>query len=810
MRLTVGLDVELGPDGAMQGSIGSAAMGPAGLLQVLETHLGLTAPRLSATQRAGQLLVGLARTPGWWSRSFEVDPWGTAQRLLQDLDALTVEGWTGQPVSPRWDALWAVTRDVAPGIGERWTAVSRALYGRRQAWLSVRLVDPQTQWPGATRRVFAALRGAGATIELHEPTPTRATGDLGRARETTPFEPTADGSLQLIRAPGPLEGADDIAAWLRTQPEGSVAIVSADTTLDAALLRHGLPGAGVPADAQALGLLGAALQLEAAVPDPARVLELLLTRPSPIPAPLGHRLARALRESPAVGSPAWVEGLQRWTNPAEGDPPSEQALRRVERLLAPGTSRFGEDWSVPGLRARTNTLQRWARGHAEGTDDPAVEAGLRAVGLQCERFVAMLDALGQPTTSLPTLERLVAFATAEGRSTLRTEAQAGLRFCRRPGGLIEPVPTVVWWNFTRESAPTPRPLGLTNTERGALASAGVEVRSAAARAEALARRWWRPLQMASQRVLLVAPRSSTPGEPLHPHPLWSELVARMPGDRRQRLVDPLERRQPGALPSVPAAALQQAEGRPRLHVVPGSVPRRTLESPSSMATLVGCPLRWTVQYAGKVPGRAQFSMRVRPLEMGTLAHEVLAHVLPRATDPERAHRLALEAFDAIGPRRVAALFQPALATECGALRASIAASARALVLWMSSRDLAVESVEDERTRDHEGQPIRGRLDLVVSGPGGRVVLDHKLGGRTKRADELATGAAVQLATYAFVAERDGKPPHVGYFIVRDQRLLGIAGGPYPDHDAVEGPPPRAGLASVHRCNPRTHDRTRRR
>jgi len=168
---------------------------------------------------------------------------------------------------------------------------------------------------------------------------------------------------------------------------------------------------------------------------------------------------------------------------------------------------------------------------------------------------------------------------------------------------------------------------------------------------------------------------------------------------------------------------------------------------------------------------------------------VLARVLPNTADPERAHRLALEAFDAIGPRRVAALFQPALSTECAELRASIAASARALVLWMSSHDLAVESVETEQTRDHEGQPIRGRLDLVVSGPGGRVVLDHKLGRRTKLAASLAGGVAVQLATYAFVAERDGKPPHVGYFIVRDQRLLGIAGGPYPDHDAIEGPPP---------------------
>ena len=419
----------------MQASIGSAAMGPTGLLQVLETHLGLSAPHPSPTQRTGQLLPKLARTPGWWSHSFNVDPWGSARRLLADLDALTLEGWRGEPVSSRWDALWTVTRDVAPGQGERWAAVAEALEGKTHAWLDLRLVDPEPLWPGAVRRAFAALRQAGARVRVDPLIPARAHGDLGQTRDReSPFEPTCDGSLQLLHAPGPLEGADDLAAWLRTQPEGSVVVVSPDATLDAALRRHGLPGAGVPTDAEALGLLGAALQFAAAIPDPARALDLLLTRPSPIPAPLGHALAGALRDAPAVGSPAWRGALERWSSPGEVSTLDEKTLTRVERLLSPGDAAPAEDVPVAELRARTNALQRWARSYAAATSTPGTAAALQAVAQQCECLVALLDARTAHTASLATVDRLVEIATDDARAGLRTSPQAGLRFCRHTGG----------------------------------------------------------------------------------------------------------------------------------------------------------------------------------------------------------------------------------------------------------------------------------------------------------------------------------------------------------------------------------------
>ena len=78
------------------------------------------------------------------------------------------------------------------------------------AWL-LDLVDPQQEWPGAIRRVFAALEANGVTINETLPSTAPATGDLAAARGDN-FLAQADGSVQLIRAQGSATAAEDVAA----------------------------------------------------------------------------------------------------------------------------------------------------------------------------------------------------------------------------------------------------------------------------------------------------------------------------------------------------------------------------------------------------------------------------------------------------------------------------------------------------------------------------------------------------------------------------------------------------------------------
>lgn len=90
-----------GPLGHSDHAFGKAWVGPMGLIDLLETRLGLGGRFEDPLQRACQLAVRLRGQSGYWLRSFEVDPLGTCRRLLSDRDQLRLWGWTGQPISAR-------------------------------------------------------------------------------------------------------------------------------------------------------------------------------------------------------------------------------------------------------------------------------------------------------------------------------------------------------------------------------------------------------------------------------------------------------------------------------------------------------------------------------------------------------------------------------------------------------------------------------------------------------------------------------------------------------------------------------------
>jgi len=98
---------------------GESWCGPLGLLGRLETELGLGGRAVSATERALALTTRLGGCEGWWSRSFEADPVGTAKRLLGDRDTLALWGWRGEPVSERLAALWRATEGALAGVPDR-------------------------------------------------------------------------------------------------------------------------------------------------------------------------------------------------------------------------------------------------------------------------------------------------------------------------------------------------------------------------------------------------------------------------------------------------------------------------------------------------------------------------------------------------------------------------------------------------------------------------------------------------------------------------------------------------------------------
>lgn len=150
-------------------SLDTDVVGPAGLIRLLETKLGLAGPEVSPALRIAQYLARLRAVDDgqrFFSRSLAADGWSVARMVLGWRDSLVEAGWTGAVHGGgAWrDTLAEVERapgTLAPGQGERLRAVIAALASQRRPPLSeLRLATPEELLPDVWRRLLRQLSGS--------------------------------------------------------------------------------------------------------------------------------------------------------------------------------------------------------------------------------------------------------------------------------------------------------------------------------------------------------------------------------------------------------------------------------------------------------------------------------------------------------------------------------------------------------------------------------------------------------------------------------------------------------------------------
>jgi hypothetical protein len=784
-----------GPLSGRDATAGEAWVGETGLLGLLETALGLAGPPVPSSRRVAALVPAVRGSEGFWSTSASIDPLAVARRLLAWRDILFVQGWRGEevPGAPRLAALAAVTRDALPGPVDRLLAVESALAVRSAEVAELRLLAEAASFPPAWRRLFDALARQGTRIEWMPLVTSPASGDLAAARQPG-FVPTGDGSLQLVRPAGPLEAAEALAAWLAAQEslDGTV-VISPEPVLDAALRRHGLPTTGAAAtvaDDALLPVVPLTLALGLDPADPQQALDLLLLPVGPVPKSVAGALAEALHDEPAVGSPKWTAALERALERIEDEKRRKTLSERLEQLFRPGAVR--ENYRVEEARRRLALLERWLRGRIERDDDPAPFE--RALSF-CLDTADVLDRSGLTEMTEAQLGRVVAEASTVLSASAPFPREAGLGVVGLPGGIAGPARRIVWWNFQRTDSSGSGSFPATPAERAALAAVGIEIEAPGVESVRRALRWRRPLLLAGESLVLVAPHRDAAGDELHPHSLWDEITAsQAPGGRP----DLLERPAPFG-PRTPACSVRSLRPlpEPRVDWNGPVVPPREVESPSSLEKLLGCSLLHALTYAGGLwPGRSG-TLPDGALLLGSVCHSVLERVLARTGfTPDEAAEEAERLFDSTGPFLGASLFLPGAERDRAGARRAVRDAARHLV-GLAAR-LGVSKVEVERALEAPwpGGTVRGRADLVFTSPSAIVDLKWSKG---IRRDLLRNGGALQLAAYArLLAQEDGlsAPPPVAYFILRDAVLLAQSERDFPGAEAMGGPPPREVWAAL--------------
>ncbi len=819
MHLVFGLacDGRTCPDfpGEGAGSIGATVVGPAGLLDILETQLGLGGPPVSDAIRiaayAAKLRTTLERDGSFFfAPSFERDPWATAATLLGWRDDLRAAGWAGSAVgSARPDALATVEASgpqLPAGLVDRVGALLAVLAGRPGLSIeTLRCLEDSSAHPLLWRRVLEDLAACGVAVAPPAAGERSADGsDLSRVQRFLAGEgpePLAgDGSFCLVEADTTLAIAEAVAEWLAagdTAALGGTLVLapSGDTALlDQALQGRGLPALGLSASSSyrgALQVLPLAFACEWAPFDPKVLLSLLMLPSTPVGSRTARHLVEALAREPGLGGEAWREAWgkvrQDLIERFEGQTDAEREIAKRLARIVEWTRFSGADratgMTVAQIRTVADRVGTWARRMDAGRGDPL----LMALRSAASTLSAVVEVFGQARVSAHLLDRIIAQVLASGGRNPDHVATAGaLRVVRDPGAVWSGVDRIVWWEF-QGNGERVRPSPWSLSEAAALVQAGCVLETQAARSSRASLAAVAALRHARRQVLLVrSARSGDEETTSHPlahqlHPLLAPAGDRLRFRAEALLASPSATIAGRNIPRLGEAmrALPTPRGRWDLPVSVAQRLARRRESATSFARMFDCQVRWIVYDVLRIrPGR--FAEIPGPDQLiGSVAHALAQAVFrpgPVLSAAEVEVAVAA-AFDGVVAAIAAPLLQPEHAGDLAAARRQVPAALGTLAKVLGDKGVEVLGTELSRNAViDEGFAVTGRIDLLVRHPvHGAGVIDLKWTRSVKpRREEIEKGRALQLATYGAIAEPGSTVPGA-YYLLRQRRLLGPEG-----------------------------------
>lgn len=819
MNIVFGIaaDGDTYPDfpGTNDGALGNPVVGPAGLIEILETQFGLTSPRVSDAARiatyASKARVALLSDQRFFASSFSKDPWATSRLLLGWRDQLVAGGWSfGATKSGRLADLAAIEQEgpVLPrGMSDRLRELLVELECKPGLDIkSLLLLEELSDIPPQWRRLVKAIHACGVSVERN-PTSAHAKEETDLRRVQQFLEDghvsslQGDGSFVCLQADTTLMAAEALAEWLAAGTEedfNGTVIISPDNDtalLDKALSSCGLPTLGQSAASPwrgAFQVLPLALAIAWKPFDPKPLLDLLLLPQPPIRRSAARKLARAITQEPGTGGERW---LRAW-NDIEADLETSLADQpNAKQVIATELDRLRE-WTTGGLYDRAEGIPtRDVRAIAARVSEWAIETDsgrgdvllLSAAGA-ANAFAEAVELIGQDPLPALLIERIIEQVLADGAENPHHVAEAGgFRCVSNPGAVWAAAPRVIWWNFKGPGESYSAPIW-TNSELQELEAGGCEVERSASASRRITRAYANAALRATERVILVCSALSG-GEEAISHPLAHQLnpLTRPAADKIQWRAEQLLEKEATLLSGrtlIRGSAERQStpSSRARWDLPPDAAAKLAdrIESATSFERLIDCHLRWLLTDVirlsqgnfAQIPGTDQL--------LGNLSHEIARRVLlpGKIAGVEEIRGNVQVAFDDLLSAIAAPLQQPEHAGELAAARNRVPLAIEQLARFLESRGLEVVATETDRVAEFaDGLRVRSRIDLLVASSDGHLgVIDLKWSKSDKRRrQELVDGRAFQLATYGAIANPDKTPTPGAYYLLRQRRLLGEHG-----------------------------------
>jgi hypothetical protein len=796
LHLIIGLELDGTGLYADRPGLNAMTTGPMGLLNLLETHLGLLRTASSDTDRVLQLrecLKACDHPQRFFHASFAVDELGCAQALLAWRDSWYLHGWNGQ----RFDTSLSRLRDmqdieqhiagrIAPSIGERLLAVQQALAHRLPPFARVLCIEPIAHWPQSWQRVLQLLNAdvqvpsfplaTESSSMLHQLQ--RACKASSKGEKVTPLKWIEDGSVHVVRADTQLLAGQWLASHLAGASEQTLVLAEQPDMLDDLLAAANLarPGLGQSSRFRpALQLLSLALETVWLPLDVYRLLALLSHPFCPLPRLVRERLATALTSSPGVGNQAWQHGLTLledvylkngwqwqpvrdriafWLESDRYDPvsgaPISHLIERIDDLLGYIASQIDHQDGLSSL-----TL---APAMQQGT---ACKAALSTLLQQQHTFISRQQ-----------LQLLIKDLSGSGiNNPAQTREVGSIQCLTRPGAVLQPAEQVVWWNLAAPPMPASYPWSA--AEIRALQAANIQLPAISSLLERQAQAWLAPILAARRQLILVLPAA---GAELHP--LWLQLESLFPtghGPGIQTIENLLRQGEPGMLaaPPRPLPGLrrwwQLSEGV--------ALPKRSVESFSSLEPFLFNPYQWVLRYPAALQVGTLLTVPQGMQLLGTLSHRLIECWFSLDDALTRSGQQFDDwfgpAFSALIAAEGSTLLLPGMGVELEAFRQQMYQSLLALRRHVTAADIVKVECEPLLEGQFTGGKLAGRADLLLTNRANQqAIVDMKWLGEKKYGDKLANNSHLQLALYGqLLQQKTGAWPNLAYFIISSGQLI---------------------------------------
>ena len=773
--------------------------GEAGFLSLLEEKLGLPARVVHGSRRIAvvqQLLrQRTAACPdAFYARAFEADAWNTARRVLAMRDELKMSGAleeaalaaehgaTPARLAEFFRLEKLLTGARIPGMADRFQRVLRAV----DAWgidgvSRVSLAHPVCCWGAPWKKLFSLLKKNGVEVEETSRPAAFAENRLGAAAallagaqpKQTAFG-NDDDSLMILQADFTTEAAEALASTLARHLHagdlGRVVMIREDESveLDGALRRCGLPDTGACLRAQGRAfeqILPLYLRLHLFPFEPETLRQFLLLPASPVPKFWAGRFLEALKASESELS--WDQGPKSWPGPWRKlwDEAEKLGGGEEKRLRAALSWIVPEGGAAKGLvdpqkaRLLAQRLGKWAAQAARDDKDSELHMTAELCARLGETVADMREEM-----SAPEWDKVIDAVLGEGEKRRRASRGMPWTVLDEPGQLWGEADTVVWWNAVDEGSAPRESVVWSREERAWLETRGFALSEVEAERRFQEEGASRPFFFA-RRLIMVTPRFRH-GEETAPHPLKLRLDAvaerlgiRSPipalvsasevlegSDKQKENVDEMFggfwRQEREDLPR-PEAALPETDRKRRLQM-PESL------SPSTLETLLVCPLRWYLQYVLHLSDDEE-SLLPDAVVKGNMAHEAAEQVFREGATPDEETLLALLREQA--RVRGARMAHPG---RIGELRGMAAALHRALSRFMAVADregYRFHSAEQTAQAKFQDVLLRGRYDLAFARSGEAspsLIVDMKWSRRSTYRKSVDEGMAAQLAAYQYL------------------------------------------------------------